>query len=252
LSLEETARLAGISAGHLSRLERGERTGLSRKLLAQLTAILAVDPIELYGAAGQLPARIEQALANPDLALALMDGQSVPFRTRWMLRRRHLSVLAESTFGAPPAGRVDVDRLLRGRGYTVRSRRDVDGQLKISRGTVSIMDGPVDRRRLLLGHALAHSVLQREPSCLLDMHDRTPEQEDQEAEATALGSCILVPTTTLAVAVRDESSRYDVWAGQTGDFLEALAGRFGVPAWVIARRVSEESLFVDATHLEDM
>ena len=33
---------------------------------------------------------------------------------------------------------------------------------------------------------------------------------------------------------------------------EAVAGRFGAPAWLTARRIAEDGFFADAAHLEDL
>lgn len=49
LSLRVVAELAGLSAGHLSRVERGERLVDSRKTIAALADALAVSPSELIG-----------------------------------------------------------------------------------------------------------------------------------------------------------------------------------------------------------
>ena len=252
LTLARAAELVGTSASHLSRLERGERTALGRELLARLAATLAVDPPRLFAAAGLLPPTVERELADPDIALALVDGGRLPYRTKWMLRRRHLGLLAASKFQAPPAGRVDVEGPLRRLGFTVRPAAEAERRLRLEGQTIFVAADPPELKRLLLAHVLAHLALGDGPDCLLDSDERTPEQEDRESEATAMASFILVPTTTLAIAVRDEGSRYDVWEGQTGALLDALAGRFGAPAWIIARRIGEEGFFVDAAQLEDM
>jgi transcriptional regulator with XRE-family HTH domain len=252
LSLEKVAELTGTSASHLSRIERGERDALSRDLLARLATTLSAAPGELFAAAGLLPREVERELASPSLALALVDGTRLPYRTRWMLRRRHLGVAAGRDVTSPPGGRVDVSTALRSRGYAVAVSEGGERAVRIESGTVEVIAGSLDQQRLLLAHALAHIILDEHSGCHLGDPCITPEQEDCEAEATAMGSFILVPAAQLAIAVRDAAADFDVWSGELGAFLDALAARFGAPAWVIARRVAEEGFFVDAAELEDM
>jgi transcriptional regulator with XRE-family HTH domain len=252
LTLARVAQLAETSPSHLSRIETGERTAVGRTLLSRLATILDVDPVELFLEAGRLPPAVESDLADHRLALALVFDGRLPERTRWSLRRQHLGLVAQQTFQPPPAGPVDVIALVRARGYAVHVVSSSTERLQIHGHDVTVASGPLEMQRFLLAHVLAHTVLDEDVTCLLDSARYSPEDEDREAEATALASFILVPTPTLEVAVSDESSRYDVWAGQTGDLLDALAGRLGAPAWVIARRVGEESLFVEATSVEDM
>lgn len=252
LTLARVAQLAETSPSHLSRIETGERTAVSRTLLARLATILDVDSVELFLQAGRLPPAVESDLADHRLALALVFDGRLPERTRWSLRRRHLGLVAQQTFQPPAAGPVDVIALVRARGFNIQVLPSPAERLRVHGRDVTLTSGPLDMQRFLLAHVLAHTVLDEEVTCLLDAPRYSPEDEDREAEATALASFILVPTPTLEVAVSDESSRYDVWAGQTGDLLDALAGRLGAPVWVIARRVGEESLFVEAANIEDM
>jgi transcriptional regulator with XRE-family HTH domain len=254
LSLVQAAARAGTSASHLSRLERGERTALSRDLLARLASTLDVQPGELFAAAGLLPPTIERELADPELALALADGDRLPFRTREMLRRRHLAALAERLFGAPAAGAVDVERLLRDKGYTVVPAIGPERSLVFDGLTLRYHGETPEIERFLLSHALAHIALEAAegPSCGLHGDAPSPAADELEGEATTLAAFILVPTSPLAIAVREESERYKVWLGGTGPLLEAVAGRFGAPAWLVARRVSEEGFFADAAELRDL
>jgi transcriptional regulator with XRE-family HTH domain len=252
LSLAEAADLAGTSPSHLSRLERGKRLTLSRDLLSRIATTLEVDTLRLFGAAGLLPPPIERALADPEVALALADGDRLPYRTRWLLRRRHLGALAEQEFTVPAVGPVDVETLLTDRGYTVIEQAGSERRLEIDRMTVRYVGDPPPVKRFLLAHALAHSVLEVEPRCCLDNADLTYDEESREAEATAMASFILVPTNPLAIAVREETARFDVWRGGTGALLESVAGRFGAPTWIVARRVGEDGFFADAAHLEDI
>jgi transcriptional regulator with XRE-family HTH domain len=237
----------------LSRLERGERTALSRDLLARLASTLDVQPGELFAAAGLLPPAIERELADPDLALALADGDRLPYRTHWILRRRHLAAFAERTFRAPAAGAVDLDGLLRARGFEP-VEEEGPRRLRFEVQTVISTGETRELRRFLLAHALAHIALAAggEMRCGLDDGGLSPHEEQGEAEATAMAGFILVPTSPLANAVRDESERYKVWLGGTGPLLEAVAGRFGAPAWLVARRVGEEGFFADAADLDDL
>jgi transcriptional regulator with XRE-family HTH domain len=253
LSLAEAAGRAGTSASHLSRLERGERTALSRDLLARLASTLDVQPGELFAAAGLLPPTIERALADPDLALALADGDRLPFRTREMLRRRHLSAFAGRRFEPPAAGAVDVAALVQHELYTLERVDCSERFLEFADTTIRYHGETPEIERFLIAHALAHIALDPgAPSCVLNGDAPSPAADELEGEATTLAAFILVPTSPLAIAVREESERYKVWLGGTGPLLEAVAGRFGAPAWLVARRVSEEGFFADAAELRDL
>jgi transcriptional regulator with XRE-family HTH domain len=250
LSLEEVAGRAGTSASHLSRLERGKRMALSRDLLDRIAATLDVDPVRLFAAVGLLPPAIERELADDDFSFALVDGARLPYRTRWALRRRHLAGLAEREFPAPGAGPVDLVALLTQRGYAAVEEPGGERRIEIAAATVQCGGDPPPQRRFLLAHGLAHIVLESTPRCHLYYPAR--DEGEHEAEATALASFILVPTSPLAIAVREEAERFDVWVGGTGPLIEAVAGRFGAPAWLTARRIAEEGFFADAAELEDV
>lgn len=254
LSLAEAAELAGTSPSHLSRLERGKRLGLSRDLLNRLASSLDVDALRLFAAAGLLPPAVERQLADPGLALALADGDRLPYRTRWLLRRRHLGALAELEFGTGPAGPVEVAALLEDRGFTLLEQEGTERFLDIDRTTVRYAGEPSALKRFLLAHALAHAVLDAHPRCRIDSADRTFEEENREAEATAMAGFILIPTNLLANAVREETARFDfdVWRGGTGALLETVAIRFVAPTWLVARRIAEDGYFADAAHLVDI
>lgn len=56
LSLVDLARQVRVSPSHLSRVERGQRGGVtSNKMLARLATALEVSPDEVFCAAGKLP-----------------------------------------------------------------------------------------------------------------------------------------------------------------------------------------------------
>src|SRR6266542_576284 len=94
LSLSRVARAAGTSPSHLSRIERGERTGVSADLIERLARELHVDAAHLLAPAGLLPVAIQRELADPALARAFKGGM-LPPPTRAALRRLHIASLAE-------------------------------------------------------------------------------------------------------------------------------------------------------------
>lgn len=86
LSLRAVAELAGISAGYLSRIERGERALDSRKLIVALADALRVAPTELTQLAATLPddhdrdhalSAVRQALFAVDMGTPVGDVRPV-------------------------------------------------------------------------------------------------------------------------------------------------------------------------------
>lgn len=75
LSLRATAELAGLSAGYLSRIERGERPVERRSTLEALAAALRVAPSELTGATTPATEDRETGPAVAALRLALADAE---------------------------------------------------------------------------------------------------------------------------------------------------------------------------------
>ncbi|MGO1056702.1 helix-turn-helix domain-containing protein [Crossiella sp. CA198] len=74
LSLRAVAELSGISAGYLSRLERGERAVTKRAVLEALAATLRVSPTDLteqpYPSSDPVTAEAQAALAEVEAALS--------------------------------------------------------------------------------------------------------------------------------------------------------------------------------------
>jgi transcriptional regulator with XRE-family HTH domain len=71
-SLAVVAGLAGISVGHLSNLERGERALDRRSLIAKLANALQVAPTDITGAALATPGEPDDDRAVNDVRLALL------------------------------------------------------------------------------------------------------------------------------------------------------------------------------------
>jgi transcriptional regulator with XRE-family HTH domain len=253
LSLAELSVAADTSSSHLSRLERGLRPQVAPDTIAAIAAALSIDPVDFVDTTGMIYPEVQRALADRDLALALADSAGqLPYRTTWLLRRLHLAELARRHGDEPTTGAVDIAGLL-AQHATFEVIERGDRTLEIHAAHV-VAGGPNDaERRFLLGHALAHFVLEGEhPKCSYGL-DAPLEQEDRERSATALASFLLVPPGALGNAVREAAPSHRVWwQGETGALIEAVASRLGVPAWLAARRIGEESLFAEAAELVDI
>jgi len=245
LSLTQLARKAETSTSHLSRIERGERDSLSRELLGRLAAALDLDPERLFAAARVLPPEVERELANPALAGALVAGYEVPAPTRALLRRVHIGRAVEREF--PQLGRelVNPKALLEERSFIV----------EISEGAEAVtLDGTTVRcsatmpatARFLLAHALGHAVLETDPACSVKAF--TPEEQD----ATAFAAFVLAPPGPLRRTVFGLAGSYDVWRGASGALIEAAAVRVAAPAWLVARRITEDGLLAELAKVADL
>lgn len=244
LSLTAVADSAGTSASHLSRLERGERTGVSPALVERLAKALQVDPTDLLSSAGYLAAEVSAALSEPDLARALGPG-SLPTETRDLLRRRHIAAVAEKwrREAGEPAVQVDPVTVLKAHNLTVYFDRESRTQVRFPDGAHAIVNpsgGPIPAR-FLVAHAAGHAALQAEPACDLES------QSDSELDATAFAGFLLGPHAGVLQACREASPRYDVWEPQAATgFITEVAGHLGMPVWLAARRLAEDGRLAEA------
>ena len=251
LTQRQLAVLAGTGVSHLSRLESGDRTDVSRTLLARLGEALGATH-ELAAAARRLPYATEQALLRYPRAL---DRDVLDSRTLPALRRSDAAARAEALLNRTPGveqhGRIDPLVLCRRLGLTPETRVG-DGGPPVEfladaprRGVVIRAPGEpgepsvLPRTRFLAAHAAAHAMA-GEAACSLPM------MADAELEACDIAVHLLVPkrllNDTLAKAGLE---RIDVWSPDLGVLMFSVADRLAVPGWVAVRRVADEQLLDD-------
>lgn len=244
LSLAALADAAGTSPSHLSRLERGERKGVSAALLERIARALRIDPAVLLGAAGVLAADVSVALAEAGLARALGPG-ALPAATRDALRRLHIAAVADDWrrhAGEPPIP-VDPVRVLGAHLITVYYDGGSPVPLRFPDGAHAVINpsgGPITAR-FLAAHAAGHAALQDEPACDIES------QSDHELDATAFAGFVLAPHGGVLQACRQAAPSYDVWAPESATrFMSEVAERLGMPVWLAARRVAEDGRLAEA------
>lgn len=235
LTMTGLARQVGISVGHMSRIERGERASLTRDLLGRLAASTG-DP-SLWTAARCVPPEAESALSEWPRAF----GQ--PALARWaipLVRQIHMGaiagrLLAES--GAETATRVEL-RPLAGlvRLRFVPATHRLDGAVTFvdaNRVSIAYDAEQPTRARFLQAHAVGHAALASK-SCV---YPRTGPAED---EATDLACWMLAPPSLLEHVVRGAMARRDSWTAGGTDIVDAVARELGVPMWLAVRRLGED------------
>lgn len=140
LSLRAVAGLAGVSAGYLSRVERGERAVDRRSVLEALAAALQVSPGELTGQPYRLAdpedVRVRGEVATLELALA-----EPALEPPWRGERRSWREVAPDLARLNTVHRPAAD-------YTAQSRL-LPGLLAGLRG--ALVESPDDRRQVLYG-----------------------------------------------------------------------------------------------------
>lgn len=248
MTLEDLAVEADTSTAHLSRIERDERHHMSPDLRDTLARILELPADAVLRADPRLSTAVGQELADPAYAAALMTEGRVAQRARSALRRASLALTAEATFGAGSAS-VDLTRALREHGLAAADAPDAVPDLRLDAPIAWVGHGlSPARARFAQGHALAHAMLEAAPVC--DWGAATA----AEAEATALASFILAPRAILGRTVRRAAARLgiDVWDRGAGDLIAAVAEELDLPAWLVARRVSEEGLLAQEAEVADL
>jgi transcriptional regulator with XRE-family HTH domain len=242
LSLTATAKAAGTSPSHLSRVERGERTGISAELLERLARALRIDAAELLAPAGMLPSGTAAALADPRLARAF-EG-ALPAVTWDALRRLHIAAVADQwrREAGTSASPVDPDAVLRAHRIEVFYDPIATVEVRFPDGAHAIINPSLGtaRRRFLAAHAAGHGALEAEPSCDLES------QSDRELDATAFAGFLLAPHADLRNAARQASPFYDVWSAEGAALIVEIAERLGIPLWLVARRLAEDGRLAEA------
>lgn len=247
ISLETVALSAGISKSHLSRLERGERDGVSRQLLERLAEGLKVDSARLFTAAGILAPGVERDLADNDLCRAL-EGERLPVASWEALRRLHIAQLAFDELQAARADRIPIsaEAILRRRCAELREVPAAEQPVDFRAGGIVVINtsGPQERVRFWMAHAAGHVCLEESPFC-------TPGFSQEESDATAFASFVLAPRLQLANTVRELAASFDAWAAAGATIVSEVAERFGVPLWLAARRIGEERLLAEAAGVSE-
>jgi transcriptional regulator with XRE-family HTH domain len=246
MTQRELAFAAATHATHLSRLESGDRSGLSRELLERLGVALDAEA-ELAAAAGRLTARLEAQLCRFPAGLA---GEAFERRTLRSMRRAQAASVAQAILATIPGsavrGRVDPDAVLRQMRLEPRTRRGTGVPVSIEGRLVTVTDpgGPDDpgafpRVRFLKAHAAAHVAL-RMPEC------EFPRMSDAEQLACDVAVHLLCPSGLLDNALRDSArGGSGPWDSDPGGLIADVATRLGVPSWLAVRRLADEALLED-------
>ena len=242
--LKRLRTITGLSLGHLSRFERGKRS-IRWEAVSALVSELDLDPAEVVAAARRLPPWIEDEIAVPGFAYALIEGDRVPQRTRMALRRFHIAAVVEARFPVGSLrGNVDPTALL----ASVGRRHDVLEEpeapyVDIGSGTIKCGRGPDDVIRFQLAHALGHVVLE---TAVCNIRN---ENDEAEMDATAFAAFLLLPGVLLKREVT-RTAHLGVWQEQSiGPLVDEVAVRLGAPPWLAARRIAEEGMLAQLGHL---
>lgn len=240
-SLRSVAEQAGVSAGHLWRVEHGER-GASLELLLALEIVLDSAPGTLSQLAPVLHPGAVGQLAATDLAYAVGRGDRLQPSTHAALRRLDLAAQAKAFLGlVSGAARVPIDpiRLAHAAGVKSRTREDTGAPPVIFDGKLAVIVGPEGtvENRFWHAHAIGHALLQQ-------THCDTTTVADDELDASALASFLLVPGPELARGLTGFQARNrdsNFWESTSvAELILAMASLFLVPAWLMARRLGEE------------
>lgn len=248
-SIRSVAADAGISQAHLSRIESGERKP-PPELVVRLAAAMQVDAEPLLELAAGLSEGVLRQLAEPELRLALRGGElSAP--TRSLLRRAHLAEVAErirARIGGEARDPVDVRLLVAAVGATLKPSDEGAAAVVVGPEpsiAVSAEDVTQARYRFLMAHAVGHVALGATAGCNIDG------AADEELDATALASFLLVPGAALRNFARDEGRRHDMWDPDGAEFIAAAASRFAVPLWMVARRLGEDGRLAELAEVDE-
>jgi transcriptional regulator with XRE-family HTH domain len=246
LTVEALAGLARIDKGHLSRIENGLRP-LTEALAAELAGHLGVPSWEILLAGGQLPSDIASALASAGVATTLEPARLLNV-TLPTLRRQHLSYLADehvAGLGAatdPPR----INRLLASAGVRV-VRGAGAGIRELAPGHFEVgPDIPEDHLSLVAAHLVAHRLLEHETCDLAGFGTA-------ELEATSMASFLLAPRAALrsaALRLRNELGIEPF--GDVTALIGLAAERFGLPVWVMARRLGEDGLLAEMVEVGEL
>ncbi len=246
MTLGQLATRTGIDKGHLSRIENGVRP-LPEQLARELAGHLGVPASEILLAGGQLPSEVAAALAGGGIATALELGRLARV-TLPALRRQHLSNLAdEHVAGLGAATEAPrLTRLLASAGVQV-ARAAGEGIREIAPGRFEVgADIPDDHVALIGAHLVAHRLLDHGACDLAGFGTA-------ELEATAMASFLLAPRAALRSAALQ--LRNDLGIQPWGDVTELItlaAERFGLPVWVMARRLGEDGLLAEMVEVADL
>lgn len=249
LTISEVARRAGISIGHLSRVERGEREA-TRSVLDAVAGALGMPVGELLHAAGLASPEAIALAADPACNLAFQPEEIS--RTRDALRRIHLGALAEDcrrratvALGGEVRIPVDPSAMLRVMGISVfvAPGRPPVRLVNARRVEVDPAVEPAEGR-YLLGHVAGHLVLDT-GSCNRDLLD------ESEADASAFAAYLLLPAVELRRLTKSMAAGRTLRKPSDFTLIAEVAERFGVPFWMAARRAADEGIFDELAEAGD-
>ncbi len=243
LSLTALARAAGTSASHLSRVERGERRGVSAELLERVARALRIDQAELLVPAGLLPAGTQRELAGHRFARAF-EGGTLPVDTGNALRRLHLAGMADESRRRAGAAGVPVDPKVILRAQRVQTFYEAGAAIPVRfpDGAHVVIDRarPQATVRFFEAHAAGHAALEEEPVCSLDS------LSDAELDASTFAAFALAPRAEVRRALLAAADHHDLWAPEGSALITEIAERFGIPMWLAGRRIGEDGLLSEA------
>ena len=248
MSLRALSECTGISESHLSRIERGERTSLSKQSLAAL--VDATGWHGLWSAAGCVPPDIEQELARlaGELGEAALRGQAVRalrrlfsadcarrFLARHDIPERDMRVDIRAA-AAISGLSVSVEYVPGSGSNSITFGEGGAAEVRVGRDT----PGATILLRFLYAHALGHRILDH-GSCAYPMTNGA------EEEATDIACLLLMPDSLVERAVRRSMIGHDPWDPAGGDPVSGIASALAVPLWVAVRRLSDhQTLETDA------
>jgi transcriptional regulator with XRE-family HTH domain len=251
-SLRSVAEPAEVSPAHWLRVERGERAA-SLNLLSKMEKALNVAPGTLADLAPVLHPAIEAELASTELAFAVGRGDRLDSKTYANLRRLHLRAQAnaflervEGTARVP----IDTIQLARAADLKAHTCEDTVRWPVTFDGNTAVIVGPggTPQNRFWLAHAIGHALLNQ-------MHCDITTVTDSELDASALASFLLIPGSELARELNFFQARnreLDPWEPTTTTgLILALASRFLVPTWLIARRLGEEGRLAEMAGVDE-
>lgn len=240
--LKQLSIATQLSQSHLSRFLKGERPA-AWEAAERIAAEIGMDPADLLRAGRRLPDAVQAALADPDIAHALMgEDYRLPAETGLLLRRASIAQLIERTHAEPGRRELpDPEQLLQARGYRIEREAEVRApRILVDRLLLRVADGHEASIRFQLAHALGHLELEGSIEC--DFKRRV----DTEADANTFAAYFLVRQRRLEAELAP-ARRFNLWEeGGVGALVTDVAVRLQVPEWVVAFRLGEGAMLGSA------
>jgi hypothetical protein len=229
-----------LSESHLSRFLHGERP-VDLDSVERIAEEVGMDAGELVSHTHRLPQAVQPSLADPALAYALIGpDHRLPVSTRLVLRRVSIGRLVQETYQEPGRRELpDPTGALGAQGYGIEAGAGAGWDrvhVEIDGAVVRFASLDVPAVRFQLAHALGHIHLGTAGACNLG---RTG--SDLEVDANSFASYFLVPPRRLEAELGALPTTFDLWDPDGfGALLRDVASALEVPAWLLARRLSED------------